>query len=76
YLGRTTTMVAYKDELEFGIDQEPWKFVSTLDAFEAAWRAAPEALALMTPDTYRYFSARQLPMRLLAEDTRRVIIAR
>ncbi|HTY99599.1 MAG TPA: hypothetical protein VMB75_07180, partial [Rhodocyclaceae bacterium] len=76
YLGRTTTMVVYKDELEFGIDQEPKKFLPTLDAFETAWRAAPEAMALMSPDTYRRFLAAGLPMRLVAEDTRRVIIAK
>ncbi len=76
YIGRTTTMVVYKDELEFGIGQEPQKFIPTLDAFETAWRQVPDALAIMSPDTYRSFIAKGLPMRLVAEDTRRVIIAK
>ncbi len=76
YLGRTTTMVLYKDELEFGIGQEPQKFIPTLDAFEAAWREAREALALMPPDTHQYLVSRHLPMRLVAEDTRRIIVAK
>jgi hypothetical protein len=30
YLKRTTTMVAYRDEMSFGISQEPHKFIPTL----------------------------------------------
>ncbi len=74
YLKRTLTMVGYKDELGFGIDQEPGKFIPDLAGFAAAWRAAPDAWALMGPDTYRQFLAKGLPMQLVAQDTRRVII--
>ncbi|MDD5248386.1 MAG: glycosyltransferase family 39 protein [Rhodocyclaceae bacterium] len=74
YLKRTMTMVAYKDELEFGIAQEPAKFIPDLAGFERAWRAAPQALALMSPDDYRRFQTQGLPMHLLAADTRRIIV--
>ena len=74
YLERTMTMVAYEDELEFGIAQEPGKCIPDVAGFEAAWRAAPKALALMSPDDYRRFQAQGLPMHLLAADTRRVIV--
>ena len=76
YLKRTVTMVSYKDELEFGIAQEPGKFIPDFAGFEQAWRAAPQALALMPPATYRQFQAQGLPMSLLAEDPRRIIIAK
>ncbi len=74
YLKRTMTMVAYKDELEFGIAQEPGKFIPDFAGFAAAWQAAPQALALMSPDDYRRFQAQGLPMHLLAADTRRIIV--
>jgi hypothetical protein len=34
-------MVAYRDELGFGISQEPQKFIPDIAGFENAWRAAP-----------------------------------
>jgi 4-amino-4-deoxy-L-arabinose transferase-like glycosyltransferase len=76
YLDRTVTMVQYKDELEFGIAQEPQKFIPDMPAFEQAWRAAPKAFALMSPDDYQRLTAQGLPMHLLAADTRRIIVAK
>ncbi|MGE5467252.1 MAG: phospholipid carrier-dependent glycosyltransferase [Ignavibacteria bacterium] len=76
YLGRTVTMVAYKDELEFGIAQEPGKFIPDLAGFERAWRQAPRAFALMAPADYQRFAAGGLPMQILAADTRRIIVAK
>jgi len=76
YLKRSTTMVVYKDELGFGIEQEPQKFIADFAQFEKTWNAQAQALALMSPDAYEMFSAKGLPMRLVARDTRRIIVAR
>jgi 4-amino-4-deoxy-L-arabinose transferase-like glycosyltransferase len=76
YLQRSTTMVVYKDELGFGIEQEPQKFIPDFEQFEKTWNAQSEALALMSPDAYDMFRAKGLPMRLVARDTRRIIVAR
>jgi 4-amino-4-deoxy-L-arabinose transferase-like glycosyltransferase len=76
YLKRSTTMVVYKDELGFGIEQEPQKFIADFAQFETTWNAEREALALMSPDAYAMFSAKGLPMRLVARDTRRIVVAR
>lgn len=76
YIKRAVTMVAYKDELGFGIAHEPEKFIADLAAFEPAWRAALWALALMPPHTYREFLGKGLPMRLVGQDTCRTIVAK
>jgi 4-amino-4-deoxy-L-arabinose transferase-like glycosyltransferase len=76
YLQRSTTMVVYKDELGFGIEQEPGKFIPDFPLFEKTWNTEREALALMSPDAYEMFRAKGLPMRLIARDTRRIIVAR
>jgi len=76
YLRRSTTMVQYKDELGFGIAQEPGKFVPDLALFAKTWDADTDALALMSPRTYDKLLAQGLPMRLVARDTRRVIVSR
>ena len=74
YLKRTTRMVAYRDELGFGIDQEPWKFIPDMPGFEQAWNAAPVAWALMSPETWKDLNAKGLPMSEVVRDTRRVIV--
>lgn len=74
YLKRTTTMVAYRDELGFGIDQEPQKFLPDEAAFEAAWAAAPAAWALMSPDGWKQLADKGLPMTVVFRDPRRVIV--
>jgi 4-amino-4-deoxy-L-arabinose transferase-like glycosyltransferase len=74
YLKRTTTMVAYRDELGFGISQEPQKFIPDIAGFERAWNAAPVAWALMSPATWKEMAAKGLPMTEVVRDTRRVIV--
>lgn len=74
YIKRTVTLVAHQDELEFGLTQEPGRWLPTIADFEQAWRAQPYALAIMTPDTFREFQQKGLPMLEIARDTRRVVI--
>ncbi len=75
YLSRTFTLVDFKDELEFGLQQEPQLAVPDLDEFKRRWREAGPAYAVMEPGLYEEFAREGLPMRVLARDLRRVIIA-
>ncbi|MHB8166203.1 MAG: phospholipid carrier-dependent glycosyltransferase [Sulfuricella sp.] len=74
YIKRTVTLVAYQGELEFGLKQEPGRWLPTVADFEREWRKAPYALAIMAPDTFREFQQKGLPMLEIARDTRRVVI--
>lgn len=74
YIRRTVTLVAHQDELEFGLAQEPQKWLPDFAAFEKAWRSQPYALAIMEPATYQQFKAGGLPMEVIAKDTRRVVV--
>ncbi|MBN9115118.1 MAG: 4-amino-4-deoxy-L-arabinose transferase, partial [Pandoraea sp.] len=76
YLGRTMIMVQHPDELEFGVKQEPQKWLPTLDDFYARWRTAPKALALVDPDTFGKLETEHLPMRIVARDARRIVITK
>ncbi|HZS80229.1 MAG TPA: glycosyltransferase family 39 protein, partial [Herbaspirillum sp.] len=79
YLGRTMTLVGHADEMAFGLQQEPWLWLPTLDAFVARWVADHAAdrkdLAIMAPAIYRELQQRGVPMRLIGQDPRRVIVA-
>lgn len=74
YIKRTVTLVKHLDEMEFGVQQEPGKWLPTIDRFIEAWGKAPYALAIMTPDTYRSLNQRGLPMQIIARDTRRIVV--
>ena len=76
YIKRTVTLVDYRDELDFGLQQEPQREIATVEEFEMRWRNDPKALAIMGPDVYQELAGRGLPMRLLYEDARRVIVSK
>jgi 4-amino-4-deoxy-L-arabinose transferase-like glycosyltransferase len=75
YLRRTTIMVETPDELEFGTQQEPRKWLPTLAAFTSAWTSPRRALAIMSHDTYTTLSEEHVFMVPIAEDARRVVVA-
>ena len=75
YLGRTTIMVEGADELAFGVEQEPQKWLPTRAAFEAAWASGRPALAIMSPQTHAELAAEHLVLFKVAEDARRVVVA-
>jgi 4-amino-4-deoxy-L-arabinose transferase-like glycosyltransferase len=62
YLNRTLKLVEYKGELEFGIDQEPEKYIPTIEGFEALWQMEDKAFAVMKIETYEQLKERHLPM--------------
>lgn len=76
YLGRTTRLVAFRDELALGIDAEPAKQIATTEAWVAEWEALPRAYAMMPPELYAKLAGVSVPMRELARDPRRVIVSR
>jgi hypothetical protein len=73
YLQRTVTLVEYKDEMAFGIAQEPGKWIPTLDEFKRRWAADRDAFALLEPAEFDALRG-VLPMAVVARDTRRVIV--
>lgn len=75
YLGRTLTMVAYKDELAIPISWEPHKFLADIDAFAAAWSSDGRAYAVLAPADFDQLKRRpDLPMQVIASDPRRVVV--
>ena len=76
YLKRTLTLVDYTDEMLFGLEQEPHKWIPTMQQFTARWRRDADAFAVMRKDTYRNLAEQGLPMTVVAEDTRRIIVGK
>ena len=65
YLKHTCTLVGYRGELDFGLGQEPEKWIADLAAFSSRWRMETDALALIRPESYVELQRMGLPMRVI-----------
>jgi 4-amino-4-deoxy-L-arabinose transferase-like glycosyltransferase len=75
YLGRQVTLVGNKDELVDPIERAPRDFLPDLAAFARAWEAHGEAFAMFNAaDLEPFLKAHPVPMQIVAEDPRRVIV--
>ncbi len=75
YIKRPVTLVAFADEMAYGLAQEPHLGLRDMAEFERAWRNDRYALALMTPGKYTELEKSGLPMQVIARDTRRVVVS-
>lgn len=76
YTGRTWTLVAYQDEMAFGIEQEPQRWISNLHDFENAWRDTADAIAVMRPSTYDELLRDGLAMKQIAVFPDKIAVAK
>ena len=74
YIKRTVTLVAFADEMAYGLAQEPQLWLRDYAEFDRVWHNSSYALAIMPPQTFAEFSKAGLPMQEIARDTRRVVV--
>lgn len=79
YLGRPVTLVDYRDEFDFGLQQQPELTIPTIPAFVARWRADAAAgvrdVAITRPEIAADLKRQGVPLRIVAADARRTVIA-
>ena len=76
YLGRTITLVGYKGEFEFGINQEPELWVPGGDEFTSIWKDAEQAVAILPGLLYDNLLEQEIPMKIIYQDPRHIAVAR
>ena len=78
YLGRPTTLVDYRDEFDFGLQQQPGLAIPTLDAFVREWQANTargiRSVAIVRVDLVSVLQQRHLRLHVVAIDARRAVI--
>ncbi len=74
YLKRTFTLVQYQDEMAYGIQQEPQRWIPTVEAFAGVWAAQTEALAIMPVYAYAQLQQQGLEMKTIYEDTQHIVV--
>jgi 4-amino-4-deoxy-L-arabinose transferase-like glycosyltransferase len=79
YLRRTVVLVDYLDEFSFGLQQQPELAIPTVPEFVAQWRrdaaAGVRDVAIMRADIFNDLKQKGVPMRVVAADSRRTVIA-
>jgi 4-amino-4-deoxy-L-arabinose transferase-like glycosyltransferase len=79
YLGRTVTLVDYVDEFGFGLEQQPELAIPTIPAFVQQWRqeaaAGVKSIAITRPEIVAELKRQGVPLRVVAGDARRIVIA-
>jgi 4-amino-4-deoxy-L-arabinose transferase-like glycosyltransferase len=79
YLNRTVILVDYLDEFSFGLEQQPALAIPTIPDFVRQWRseaaAGVKSLAITRPEIVADLKRQGVPLRVVAGDARRTVIA-
>lgn len=79
YLQRPMVLVDYTDEFTFGLQQQPELAIPTVSAFVEQWTrdaaAGVRDVAIIRADIYTDLHQKGVPMRVVAKDSRRTVIA-
>ncbi len=65
YLKRPCTLVGYRGELDFGLRQEPERWIPDLRQFALRWQGETQALAVIRAESYPELRRMGLPMRVI-----------
>jgi hypothetical protein len=75
YLDRTIKLVEFTDELKFGIDQEPQKWLSYTN-FLPLWLNSEQAISAISRPLYEQWQQQKIPMHTIYETPRYIAVAR
>ena len=76
YLQRNVVLVDYVDEFAFGQKHEPGMSATTFEGFIDRWQNLPRGAAYMTRETWGDLRARDVSMRIVFEDPRRLVVVK
>lgn len=76
YLRRTVKLVAYRGELDYGLQHDPSAEIPGVAQFLQEWSAQSTAFAVMERTMFDDLTSRGMPMREISRDLHRVLVAR
>jgi hypothetical protein len=76
YLRRAVTLVAYRGELDYGLSKAPDAEIADVAEFLRRWSTPAPAFAVMEKSMFDDLKNRGVPMRLIARNWNRVLVAR
>jgi hypothetical protein len=76
YWQHTFRLVAYRGELDFGLRRDPAAEIPGIAEFVDEWRRLPDGYAVMEKSMFDNLRGEGIPMREVARDVHRVLVAR
>jgi len=76
YWRRTVRLAVYRGELDYGLKADPAAEIPSLAGFVAEWRGRTDGYAVMERSMFDELQSGAVPMREVARDARRVLVAR
>jgi 4-amino-4-deoxy-L-arabinose transferase-like glycosyltransferase len=76
YWQHTFKLVIYRGELDFGLRRDPRAEIPSVAEFVDEWRRLPDGYAVMEKSMFENLEGEGVPMREIARDLRRVLVAR
>ncbi len=74
YLKRTFTLVQYQDEMDFGLNQEPQRWIPTVEELAPVWAAQAEAYAIFPAYAYPQLQKVGMAMQIIFEDSQHIVV--
>ena len=76
YLKRTFTLVDFQDEMDFGIKQEPERWISSVDLLVKRWGAQSEAYAIVPAQLFYLLQQQGMAMKEIYRDEQYVVVSK
>jgi len=76
YLKRTFTLVEFTDEMKFGTEQEPQRYIPTRYDFTQVWNKDKEAMAIMPLNYYPEIQKQGLAMKEIYRDHQYIVVTK
>lgn len=76
YLKRTFTLVDFKDEMDFGIQQEPQRWIPTVEILAQRWHAQTQAYAIIPARFFHHLENQKMAMQELFRDEQYVVVSK
>jgi hypothetical protein len=76
YSQRTVRLVAYRGELDFGLRHDPAAELANVSDFVGEWQNVTSGFAVMEIPMFNELKSHDVPMREVARDVHRVVVAR
>ncbi|HEY5993391.1 MAG TPA: glycosyltransferase family 39 protein [Gallionellaceae bacterium] len=76
YLKRTFTLVEFTDEMKFGTEQEPQRYIQNRYLFAESWNKDKQAMAIIPLDYYAEMQKQGLAMKEIYRDHQYIVVTK
>jgi len=76
YLKRTFTLVDFQDEMDFGIKQEPERWIASVEILAQRWSTQAEAYAIVPTPLFYILQQQGMAMKVIYRDEQYIVVSK